>query len=105
MRMADLIFLDANIPMYAAGRPHLLKQPCIDVLTLVARHRASFVTDAEVFQEIIHRYRAIGRWIESEQLFREFGNLMIGRILEVQFADVETAARMANGLPGLSARD
>ena len=74
--MADSIFLDANIPMYAAGRVHPLKQPCIDVLSLAAHHPARVITDAEVFQEILHRYRAIGRWHDGEQLFRKFIELM-----------------------------
>jgi len=103
--MADLIFLDANIPMYAAGRAHPLKQPCIDVLTLAARHPATFVTDAEVFQEILHRYRAIGRWPEGEQLFQRFAALMQGRIVDVQFADLQAAVILANTYPGLDARD
>jgi len=64
--MADPIFLDANIPMYAAGRPHPLKQPCLDVLALVALYPDAFCTDAEVFQEILHRYRAQGRWQDGQ---------------------------------------
>jgi predicted nucleic acid-binding protein len=86
--MADSIFLDANIPMYAAGRVHPLKQPCIDVLSLAAHHPARFITDAEVFQEILHRYRAIGRWHDGEQLFRKFIELMRGQIADVLVADV-----------------
>jgi len=103
--MAGLIFLDANVPMYAAGRVHPLKQPCIEVLTLVATYPAAFVTDAEVFQEILHRYRAIGRWLEGEQLFQRFAALMGGRVADVTLSDVEAAARLANSYPGLSARD
>ena len=64
--MADPIFLDANIPMYAAGQPHPLKQPCLDVLALVALYPDAFCTDAEVFQEILHRYRAQGRWQDGQ---------------------------------------
>jgi hypothetical protein len=86
--MVDPIFVDANIPMYAAGRAHPLKQPCLDVLSLVATHPTHFVTDAEVFQEVLHRYRSIGRWPEGEQLFHRFAALMRGRIVDVQFVDL-----------------
>ena len=103
--MAELIFVDINVPMYAAERAHALKQPCIDVLALVATHPTSFVTDAEVLQEILHRYRAIGRWPEGEQLFQRFATLMQGRIVDVQFVDLQAAAIMANTYPGLDARD
>ena len=81
------------------------KQPCIDVLTLVALQPASFVTDAEIFQEILPRYRAIGRWHEGAQLFRGFAALLHGRVADMTLSDVEMAARTANSLPGLGARD
>lgn len=103
--MAEPIFLDANIPMYAAGRPHPLKQPCLDVLTLVALYPNAFCTDAEVFQEILHRYRAQGRWQEGQQLFARFAALMQSRIETVTFADVELAAALATTYASLDARD
>lgn len=103
--MVAPIFLDANIPMYAAGRPHPLKKPCLDVLTLVAVHPDGFCTDAEVFQEILHRYRAQGRWQDGQQLFTRFAALMQSRIETVTFADVEHAAALAATYPSLDARD
>jgi len=103
--MADPIFLDANIPMYAAGRPHPLKQPCLDVLALVALYPDAFCTDAEVFQEILHRYRAQGRWQDGQWLFMRFAALIQPRIETVTIADVERAAHLAVTYPSLDARD
>jgi len=103
--MAEPVFLDANIPMYAAGRPHPLRQPCLDALTLVALHPDAFFTDAEVVQEILHRYRAQGRWLEGAQLFARFAALMQPRIETVTFVDVERAAALAATYPSLDARD
>lgn len=60
--MPSPIFLDANVPIYAAGRPHALKEPCVEVLTRVAERPQAFITDAEVLQELLHRYLALGRW-------------------------------------------
>ncbi len=54
-------FLDANILMYAAGSAHPLREPCRDALARAVDQEVSLVTDAEVLQEILHRYFSIGR--------------------------------------------
>lgn len=54
--MTDAVyFIDANVPMYAVGSSHLLKEPCVAVLESIAQGEVSAVTDVEVFQEIAHR--------------------------------------------------
>lgn len=103
--MAFPIFVDANIPFYAFGRPHPLKQPCIDVLALIAAHPAVFVTDAEVMQELIHRYLALNLWSMGRSVFEGFAELMRGRIEPMYASDVEHAAGLVARHPGLSARD
>jgi predicted nucleic acid-binding protein len=45
-------FLDINIFMHAAGKPHKFKEPCVTVLSSVASGDLSAAVDAEVFQEI-----------------------------------------------------
>ncbi len=42
------ILIDANVPIYASGRPHPVQQPCVRVLELAAILPQWFVTDAEV---------------------------------------------------------
>jgi len=54
-------FLDANILMYAAGSVHPLRKPCRDALARAVDQEISLITDAEVLQEILHRYFSIGR--------------------------------------------
>lgn len=56
-----MIFLDSNVPMYLVGAPHPNKDAAQRWLerAIVAGDR--LVTDAEVVQEILHRYVAIGR--------------------------------------------
>lgn len=103
--MASPIFLDTNVPIYAAGRPHPLKQPCADILTLVAQHPEAFFTDAEVFQELLHRYLALNLWAAAHAVFEQFAILMRGRVEAVQLSDVEQAASLARRFTGLSARD
>jgi predicted nucleic acid-binding protein len=41
------LFLDTNVPSYAAGRYHPLKEPCKGVLRLSARKRLENEGDGE----------------------------------------------------------
>ena len=52
--MSRALFIDANVPIYAAGREHRYKDPCGRILMMVAEHPEAFVTDAEVLQELVH---------------------------------------------------
>jgi len=53
-------FLDTNIFMYAAGKPHKFKEPCIAILSKIASGNMNAAVDTEVFQEIMYRYHHIG---------------------------------------------
>lgn len=61
MAAAGTYFLDANVLMYAAGSVHPLREPCQEALTRAVEQEVSLITDAEVLQEILHRYFSIGR--------------------------------------------
>lgn len=54
--------------MYAGGGAHSLRQPCQALLTEVRDGRLDAVTSAEVVQEILHRFLAIGRPDEGAHL-------------------------------------
>ena len=56
-----MIFIDSNIPMYLIGASHRHKVDAQRLLERAIADRAKLVTDAEVFQEILHRYTAIDR--------------------------------------------
>ena len=60
--MSPPAFIDANVPIYAAGREHENREPCVRDLMMAAEHPQSFVTDVEVLQELLHCYVATGRW-------------------------------------------
>jgi predicted nucleic acid-binding protein len=64
-----LILLDANILMYAGGSSHPNKAPSLAFLERVALGELDACMDAEVLQEILHRYRAIGRWEDGRRVF------------------------------------
>ena len=103
--MSQATFLDTNVPIYAAGRAYPLKEPCIQILLLAAEHSETFVTDAEVLQELLHRYLALRLWPQGRKVFRRFNELMQGRVEAVQAADVERAADLADTYSVLEGRD
>ena len=97
-------FVDANVPMYAVGAEHPLKQPCLAVLRAVARGELAAVTDAEVHQEILHRYSALGdrrRAVEVSRLFLR----AVPEVLAVTRADAERAAALIEAHADLPVRD
>lgn len=98
-------FIDANIPMYAAGTEHPLREPSIRVMEVVTAHPDRFLTDAEVFQEIIHRYVSLRRWSLGREVFNGFFETMHGRIEPVYVQDVLDAATLADDHPDISPRD
>ena len=103
--MNRAVFIDANVPIYAVGRPHPNKEPCARIMRMVARHPQAFFTDVEALQELIHRYTASGRWALGRVALRGFTEAMHGRIEPVYVEDINLAARLADEYPGVSARD
>jgi uncharacterized protein len=99
------VFVDANIPTYAGGRDHPLKEVSIEILDVIAAYPTAFVTDAEVLQELLHRYLAIRAWSLGEGVLHRFAALMRGRVEPMLAQDVEFAATLTSELPGLSDRD
>ena len=99
------ILIDANIPVYAAGREHDLKGPASAVLELAARRPDAFITDAVVLQELLHRYLSLKVWGRFRDRFASFASLMAGRVEPMYALDAERAADLADSYPRLSARD
>ena len=99
------IFLDTNIPMYAAGQSHDLKKPCQRVMTLVDKWPDNFLTDSEVLQEILHRYYSVRRWHLGRQVMSQFVLAMGERIAPIFAEDVQFAGFLADQYPHLDARD
>lgn len=103
--MSQAAFIDANIPIYASGKESPYKEPCARVLMMAAEHPSSFVTDAEVLQELMHRYLALSRWTLGKEALQGFAEVMNGRIEPVYVDDILLAARLADSHAGISARD
>jgi predicted nucleic acid-binding protein len=102
--MADPVFVDANVPMYAVGAAHPLKQPCVDFLEAVARGEVTALTDAKVLQEILHRYSALNKRERAIEVVRLFVSV-VPTVLPVTLADIEGALDVHQRYRGLQARD
>ena len=103
--MSPAVLIDANIPIYAAGREHPNKAPCARVMLMAAQHPRSFLTDSEVLQELLHRYLSSGRWPLGRVVFQSFAEVMRDRVEPVYLEDVERAGNLADNYPEVSARD
>ena len=99
------MFIDVNVPMYAAGTTHPLQKPAQRVIMAIATGEVDAVTDAEVFQEILYRYLSIGQRAKGFEVFDNFHRIMLGRVLPVEEVDVVRARDLADQYAALSPRD
>lgn len=99
-----MILVDSNIPMYLIGAAHPLKEVASTMLERVLRARERLVTDAEVLQEILHRYAAIRRPEAIPVAFEVLLDI-VDTVFPVERQDVEEARRILLSSEELSARD
>jgi len=99
-----VIFVDSNIPMYLVGAPHPHKSDARRWLEELVNGRERLVTDAEVLQEILHRYVSIER---ADAIQPAFDALLgvVDEVFSVDRAAVERAKQIVLGHKALSARD
>ncbi len=98
-----MIFVDSNIPMYLVGAAHPNKEAAQRLLERAVVDGERLVTDAEVLQEILHRYVAIDRREAIEPAF----DVLLGvvdAVLPIELADVQRARKLLT-TPRLQARD
>jgi predicted nucleic acid-binding protein len=98
-----VILVDSNIPMYLVGAAHPHKSDAQRWLEKLRSARERLVTDAEVLQEILHRYVAISR---REAIQPAFDALLgiVDEVLAVDQSAVERAKEIVLGHRHLSAR-
>ncbi len=99
-----MILIDSNIPMYLVGTPGPHKTDAQRLLEKLVSERQRLVTDAEVLQEILHRYVAINRRHDIQPAFDALLNT-IDEVLPVDRAVVERAKQIVLGYQRLSVRD
>jgi predicted nucleic acid-binding protein len=99
-----MIFIDSNVPMYLIGSEHPHKIDAQQLLERCIADGERLVTDAEVFQEILHRYAAIKRKDAISPAFQAISGI-VDEVFAVELRDVERAKDILLGTQRLSARD
>ena len=90
--------------MYLVGAQHPLKTDAQRLLERLISDRERLVTDAEVLQEILHRFVAIRR---QDFIQRAFDSLLgiTDQVFAIDLAAAERGKEIVLGNPRLSARD
>lgn len=99
-----MILVDSNVVMYAAGAAHPHKEPSLALLESVASGTVEAAVDAEVLQEILHRYRAIGRWSEGGRVY-DLTRRIFPRVIPVDADVLDRARDIMDAHTSLHARD
>lgn len=99
-----MILVDSNVPMYLVGAAHPNKLRTQRLLEDAIARGERLVTDAEVLQEVCHRYAAIGR---REAIQPAFDALLgvVDDVLSITRAEAEAAKDVLLAYGSLSARD
>lgn len=102
----ERVFIDVNIPMYAAGRPHVYRAPSIWVLEQIVDGHLDAAIDAEIIQEVLYRFGAMKAWTMASTLARNLLTL-IPNVYPVTSSDVALAVQLIEryGPQGVKVRD
>lgn len=90
--------------MYLVGAPHPHKSDAQRLLERLLSERVRLVTDAEVLQEVLHRYVAIDRRDAIQPAFDALLGI-VDEVMPVDLAATERAKEIVLGSRRLSARD
>jgi uncharacterized protein len=99
-----VILVDSNVPMYLVGGAHPHKVDARRALERLVADERRLVTDAEVLQEILHRYTAIDR---RDAIQPAFDVLLatVDAVFPIDTAVVDRAKAIVLARQSLSARD
>lgn len=99
-----MIFVDSNIPMYLVGAPHPNKDRSRRLLERYVADGERLVSNAEVLQEILHRYFAIRRLDAIQPAFEALLRV-VDEVFPIELRDVQRAREILLGDRDVSARD
>lgn len=100
------LFLDVNVPMYAAGKEHPYKEPCAWVMTEIAEGRMEVAIDTEIIQEVLYRYGAIRQWRVGVTMAENLLDI-VPKVYRVQLPDIRLTVDLFGQYAdkGITARD
>lgn len=90
--MISKYFMDVNIPMYAAGKMHEYKDPCLKILDDIENGIIDVVIDTEIIQEIMYRYHNIGLSEKGIELAGYILDLEL-TVLPITYSDIILALK------------
>ena len=99
-----MIFVDSNIPMYLSGAPHPRKPEAQILLERATASRERLITDAEVLQEILHRYTSLKRFDAIQPALQAVLEI-VDDVLAIEKRDLLRAGEILQHPVHLSARD
>jgi predicted nucleic acid-binding protein len=99
-----VIFVDANVLMYAVGREHPLRQDAQAFFEHSLQQNDRLVTSAEVLQELLHAYVPVNR-LETLDAALTLAEARIADVWPVERDDVRLARGLVTSYPALTARD
>lgn len=99
-----MILIDSNIPMYLIGADHPHKGDSRRLIEKAISGGERLVTNAEVLQEILHRYTALHRPDAIQPAFNAILGV-VDEVFAIEEQDVRLAKDILLGSPRLSSRD
>ena len=99
-----MIFVDANVFMYAVGRPHPLQTRAQEFFDDSLNNRRTLFTSAEVIQELLHVYLRMNRAHTLDSALELMDNAGV-QVWPLEEADVIMARQLHDQHPDLDARD
>lgn len=99
-----MILIDSNVPMYLVGADDTFRGRAQRLIESAAIAGERLVTDAEVFQEVLHRYHRTGRHDAIDAAFAVLRDV-VDEVYPIELPDVERARRLLLGAPRLTSRD
>ena len=99
-----MIFIDSNVPMYLVGAPHPNKERISEILTRLVQDDERFITDVEVYQEILHRYTSVRRFDAIDAAFDSLDEI-VDYVETYDMREIRAAREIIGSVNGISARD
>lgn len=99
-----MIFIDSNVPMYLIGAEHPNKDRVRNLLERLIEDKERFVTDVEVYQEILHRYTVIRRLDAIDAAFASL-DAIADETVSFGMSEIRAARELIGSVEGISARD
>ncbi len=105
LHMTSRIFIDTSVAIYAWGRDHSLRDPSREVFRLAQGDPERYFINAEVLQELLHRYMSLRIWELAKPKYLDLIDVFRNWTEPVLASDAEVAGHLADIHPQLSARD